>query len=194
MKRVIILGVLLSVLLVVSCGETIECNEPYILVGTDCCLDKDDNSICDKDEDGVDEEVEEEEEQEADEDQEEPEEDDNEGVSVTTEDDIDYDFEDVKGIVSAETGIKSFDEETDKGIEQFLADLFCMIIDPNKKAEAEAGGNIAPALGWYPFTDEAATYFLLSQIFCLIKLQVILKKIKARYRHFSNDVHSSQDF
>lgn len=26
------------------------CNKPYILVGNDCCLDKDDNSICDKDE------------------------------------------------------------------------------------------------------------------------------------------------
>lgn len=26
------------------------CNKPYILVGYDCCLDKDDNSICDKDE------------------------------------------------------------------------------------------------------------------------------------------------
>lgn len=26
------------------------CNKPYILVGNDCCLDKDDNGICDKDE------------------------------------------------------------------------------------------------------------------------------------------------
>ena len=27
-----------------------ECNKPYILVGYECCLDKDDNAICDKDE------------------------------------------------------------------------------------------------------------------------------------------------
>ena len=26
------------------------CNKPYLLVGRECCLDKDDNSICDKDE------------------------------------------------------------------------------------------------------------------------------------------------
>lgn len=34
-------------------GEVIKepvCNKPYILVGTDCCLDKNDNSICDSDE------------------------------------------------------------------------------------------------------------------------------------------------
>lgn len=30
--------------------KQITCNKPYILVGDDCCLDKDDNSICDKDE------------------------------------------------------------------------------------------------------------------------------------------------
>ncbi len=31
-------------------GGTITCNTPYILVGTDCCLDSNDNKICDKDE------------------------------------------------------------------------------------------------------------------------------------------------
>lgn len=30
--------------------NTLVCNKPYILVGSSCCLDKDDNSICDKDE------------------------------------------------------------------------------------------------------------------------------------------------
>ncbi len=30
--------------------KQITCNKPYILVGNDCCLDEDDNSICDKDE------------------------------------------------------------------------------------------------------------------------------------------------
>jgi len=31
-------------------GMAVVCNKPYIQVGTDCCLDKDDNSICDSDE------------------------------------------------------------------------------------------------------------------------------------------------
>ncbi len=30
--------------------QDVVCNEPYILVGTDCCLDEDGNKICDKDE------------------------------------------------------------------------------------------------------------------------------------------------
>ena len=41
--------------LISSCDTQIQpeqtvCNKPYILVGNDCCLDKDGNSICDKDE------------------------------------------------------------------------------------------------------------------------------------------------
>ncbi len=31
-------------------GGAVTCNKPYILVGSDCCLDSNDNSICDKDE------------------------------------------------------------------------------------------------------------------------------------------------
>ncbi|MDP2906464.1 MAG: hypothetical protein Q8O03_00840 [Nanoarchaeota archaeon] len=31
-------------------GGAVTCNIPYILVGTDCCLDSNDNRICDKDE------------------------------------------------------------------------------------------------------------------------------------------------
>lgn len=31
-------------------GGTITCNTPYLLVGTECCLDSNDNKICDKDE------------------------------------------------------------------------------------------------------------------------------------------------
>jgi hypothetical protein len=34
----------------ISCQSKITCNKPYILVGNDCCLDMNDNSICDKDE------------------------------------------------------------------------------------------------------------------------------------------------
>ncbi len=46
--------VILSLLLLVACNSTeqssVVCNKPYIQVGTDCCLDVDDNSICDEDE------------------------------------------------------------------------------------------------------------------------------------------------
>lgn len=31
-------------------GNVVVCNEPYILVGSSCCLDVNDNNICDKDE------------------------------------------------------------------------------------------------------------------------------------------------
>jgi hypothetical protein len=34
----------------VGCSQKIVCNKPYILVGNSCCLDKDENLICDKDE------------------------------------------------------------------------------------------------------------------------------------------------
>lgn len=39
---------LILVLLLVGCVEVV-CNEPYITVGTSCCLDRDNNSICDSD-------------------------------------------------------------------------------------------------------------------------------------------------
>jgi len=37
-------------LFMISCSQKIECNKPYILVGAECCLDQNDNSICDEDE------------------------------------------------------------------------------------------------------------------------------------------------
>jgi len=43
----------LSVLIIGASGcvqNPPTCNKPYILVGTECCLDQNDNSICDKDE------------------------------------------------------------------------------------------------------------------------------------------------
>src|SRR3989338_7558186 len=43
----IIIGILV---LVSACTQKITCNKPYILVGDNCCLDKDDNGICDSDE------------------------------------------------------------------------------------------------------------------------------------------------
>ncbi|SRR3989344_9435845 len=52
-KFPLLIGVLLiAVVLVSGCttSEKIACDKPYILVGNDCCLDKDDNNICDKDE------------------------------------------------------------------------------------------------------------------------------------------------
>lgn len=55
MKRLIPALLLIVVLLLSGCkggvtGGAVVCNEPYILVGTDCCLDQNDNQICDKDE------------------------------------------------------------------------------------------------------------------------------------------------
>ena len=49
-----ILGVI-CVVLISGCiteekQEELTCNKPYIKVGNECCLDKDDNGICDKDE------------------------------------------------------------------------------------------------------------------------------------------------
>ena len=43
---------ILIFILLFSGGGTkaVTCNKPYILVGTDCCLDQNNNSICDKDE------------------------------------------------------------------------------------------------------------------------------------------------
>jgi len=52
-KYLILFLVILS-FLISSCAaqepKQPTCNKPYILVGNDCCLDKDDNSICDTDE------------------------------------------------------------------------------------------------------------------------------------------------
>ncbi len=43
--------VFLLTLLFFGCvSDTVECNEPYIRVGSDCCLDKNENNICDSDE------------------------------------------------------------------------------------------------------------------------------------------------
>ncbi len=55
-KTILVLLVVALLLFIIGCkdnsitGGTIVCNKPYILVGMDCCLDKNDNSICDKDE------------------------------------------------------------------------------------------------------------------------------------------------
>jgi len=54
MNKIWFIGILLIGLIFISSCATqpkqTVCNKPYILVGNDCCLDKDDNSICDKDE------------------------------------------------------------------------------------------------------------------------------------------------
>ena len=41
---------LILVLIIIGCSQKVVCNKPYILVGSECCLDEDGNSICDKDE------------------------------------------------------------------------------------------------------------------------------------------------
>lgn len=50
--KVLYFIVILSVLITVTActGPRVVCNEPYIRVGTGCCLDYNDNSICDDDE------------------------------------------------------------------------------------------------------------------------------------------------
>ncbi|MDO8511419.1 MAG: hypothetical protein Q7S55_04610 [Nanoarchaeota archaeon] len=48
MKKIII-SLILIVTFVVGCVPT-TCNQPYILVGNSCCLDQNDNGICDSDE------------------------------------------------------------------------------------------------------------------------------------------------
>jgi hypothetical protein len=45
-----IVVVFLPFLLVCGCVSGPVCDKPYIHVGSDCCLDKDDNRICDRDE------------------------------------------------------------------------------------------------------------------------------------------------
>jgi len=47
-KKVLFLSLLLIIL--ISCTSQPTCNSPYILVGNDCCLDTNNNSICDSDE------------------------------------------------------------------------------------------------------------------------------------------------
>jgi len=41
---------LLLLLFLLSCTQQVVCNTPYMQVGLECCLDQDDNSICDRDE------------------------------------------------------------------------------------------------------------------------------------------------
>ena len=51
MRKKTILSLLILILfLLAGCKSNITCNKPYILVGTECCLDLNDNSICDSDE------------------------------------------------------------------------------------------------------------------------------------------------
>jgi len=49
-KIIILILFLTSLFLISGCAQQITCNKPYILVGTECCLDNDNNGICDKDE------------------------------------------------------------------------------------------------------------------------------------------------
>ena len=59
MKRMLIIVLFLSINLILSgCSgvsgniikDDIICNSPYLRVGSECCLDQNNNSICDKDE------------------------------------------------------------------------------------------------------------------------------------------------
>jgi len=50
MKKIILPMILLLVIITSGCVEQVACNPPYIIVGNECCLDTNDNQICDKDE------------------------------------------------------------------------------------------------------------------------------------------------
>jgi hypothetical protein len=49
MAKHYLIFVLLLVIFMYGCQEIV-CNPPYIQVGTECCLDQDNNKVCDKDE------------------------------------------------------------------------------------------------------------------------------------------------
>lgn len=49
MKKLLII-LIIGLILISGCEKEVVCNKPYIQVGTECCLDSNDNSICDKDE------------------------------------------------------------------------------------------------------------------------------------------------
>jgi hypothetical protein len=53
MKKIIAIILLLSLVLVVGCSQQMVCNKPYIQVGNECCLDNNDNNICDSDENQI---------------------------------------------------------------------------------------------------------------------------------------------
>lgn len=50
MLLIIIVCLLVVIAILKITSQKVVCNKPYILVGTSCCLDQNDNSICDKDE------------------------------------------------------------------------------------------------------------------------------------------------
>ena len=54
MKKLLIILLFILAFIITACKinpvQEPVCNKPYILVGTECCLDQNDNSICDKDE------------------------------------------------------------------------------------------------------------------------------------------------
>lgn len=51
MKRLFLILLTILLFLISGCGETTSiCDKPHILVGYECCLDENDNSICDTDE------------------------------------------------------------------------------------------------------------------------------------------------
>jgi hypothetical protein len=52
MKKIILGLIIISMLIIVGCSKqaAVVCNAPYIQKGAECCLDRNDNKICDSDE------------------------------------------------------------------------------------------------------------------------------------------------
>lgn len=53
MKRTIIFALMISILIILSACQGVVCNKPYIRFADSCCLDQNENNICDNDENGV---------------------------------------------------------------------------------------------------------------------------------------------
>ncbi|MFC1723689.1 hypothetical protein ACFL0V_06110 [Nanoarchaeota archaeon] len=50
MKKIAIIALMISVLMLVGCAPQMKCSEPNTVINNECCLDADDNDICDSDE------------------------------------------------------------------------------------------------------------------------------------------------
>jgi hypothetical protein len=53
MNKVFLILPLIVVIVVSGCVQRVSCNPPYILVGEGCCLDLNENNICDTDEEAI---------------------------------------------------------------------------------------------------------------------------------------------
>ncbi len=53
-KKIVLIYLIILSFLLLGCQKEVVCNEPYIVKGTECCLDQNSNAICDVDEVNID--------------------------------------------------------------------------------------------------------------------------------------------